>query len=401
MVSSLALPAGKSDYTFFDADVKGFGVRLREGGSRAFVFIYKLGSKQRRMALGATSALKIKTARETAEKLYARVKLGQDPASDKAEAQQQAAQTFKVTAAAYLEHQRARLRPRSYPNLVRNLVGHPGQMCHAKALHEMQLAKIARRDVASVIASVAKSSGQSTANRVRAALSAFFAWAMEQGLIEANPAIGTTRYEEQSRERVLEPAELRAIWNALGDDRYGDIIKLLALTGQRLNEMAGLRWSEIRDDVIVLPGERTKNKRAHLVPLSNAARAIIDKQPQHGGRELIFGRYAESGTFSAWSSSKSELDARITEMLGQPLPGWVHHDLRRTAATGMAEIRIAPHVVEAVLNHVSGHKAGVAGVYNRSSYEREKRQALDMWAEHLTAIVEGRESIVTPIRRPA
>jgi integrase len=176
------------------------------------------------------------------------------------------------------------------------------------------------------------------------------------------------------------------------------------LTGQRADEIASLRWSEIRDDAILLPGERTKNHRQHIVPLSAPALGILQGQAHRvtaAGelRDLIFG--LGDGPFSGWSRSKEMLDAKIAERTGKPLPHWIPHDLRRTAATGMAELSVQPHVIEAVLNHVSGHKAGVAGIYNRSSYEREKRQALDLWAEHLAAVVEGRVSNVTTLPRRA
>jgi len=253
-VRTQKLARGKSEAIFFDDDVPGFGLRLRERGSRTFIFQYKLGTKQRRMALGAATALSIVDARKTAEQLHARVKLGQDPASEKAEAKTRAAETFKAAADSYLEQQRIRLRPRSYPDLERHLLK------HAKVLHEMQLANIERRDIATLVGTITKNSGAVTANRVRTSLSGFFSWAIEQGLLEANPVIGTKKNEEQSRERVLTPNELRAIWNALGDDHFGDIIRLLALTGQRAAEIAGLRRSEIHGDLIVLPGERTKNK---------------------------------------------------------------------------------------------------------------------------------------------
>ncbi len=429
-VRSLKLPAGKSEAIFFDDDVPGFGLRLRERGSRTWIFQYKLGSKQRRMTLGSANAITLDKARkgyrtgdkivQGVEQLHARVKLGADPASDKADARAGAAKTFRAVATEYLDYQRGRLRPRSYPDLERHL------MKHAKTLHELQLANITRGDIAPVIAAVAKNSGAVTANRVRTSLSSFFTWAMEQGQTDTNPVIGTTRHKERSRERVLTPSELRLIWNALDDDHYGAILKLLALTGQRADEIAALSWSEIHDDKIVLSEERTKNKRAHVIPLSQPALDIIAKQPRRATetgapRDLIFGRYAGSGPFSGWSRSKEKLDAKITEADGGPLPHWTPHDLRRTCATyvggglpaheleklkgrdkEMAKgLGVQPHVIEAVLNHVSGHKAGVAGTYNRSTYEPEKRTALDLWAEHLTAIVENRASNVTPLRREA
>ncbi len=411
-VRTQSLPPGKSEAIFFDDDLPGFGLRLRERGSRSFVFQYKLGAKQRRMALGAATALKLAGVRKTAEQLYARVKLGEDPASDKAEAQAKAVHTLKAAADKYLEQCRARLRERTYPDLKRHLLK------HARPLHELQLGKIARGDVASVIASVTKNSGAVTANRVRTSLSGFFTWAMEQGIVDMNPVIGTARHKEQSRERVLTPEELRTIWKALGSDDFGAIIKLLALTGQRAGEIAGLRWSEIADDTIVLPGERTKNHRPHIVPLSEPAAAIIAAQPRRGERDLIFGRGAKP--FSGWSNCKERLDAKIAAA-AKTIPHWTPHDLRRTFATyatgGLPEhqlkklaprdreaasgLDLLPHVIEAVLNHVSGHKSGVAGIYNRSTYAREKKIALDRWAEHLMAIVENRTSNVTPLRREA
>jgi integrase len=397
-VAVLKLPPGKTDHIEWDDDVAGFGLRLREGGGRSFVFQYKIGGRHRRLNLGAVSAIDVGKARETAKDLYARVRLGQDPAGEKTEAKVKAAETFAATAARFLEHQRLRLRPRSYPDVERHL------LVHAKALHGLQLARVARRDIATVIAAVAENSGATTGNRVRTSLSTFFSWAMMRGLVESNPVVGTMRNRERSRERVLEPAELHAIWTNLAGDHFGAIIKLLALTGQRASEIAALCWSEVRDNVIVLPSDRTKNHRVHVVPLSKTARAIIDAQSHRTNadgrpRDLIFG--LAEGPFSGWSNSKEKLDARIKEATGKPLPHWTPHDLRRTAATGMAELGIQPHVIEAVLNHISGHRAGVAGIYNRASYEREKAVALDLWAEHLMAIVEGREATVVPLHRQA
>lgn len=392
-VRTETLEKGKSEAIIFDDDVPGFGLRLRAEGSRTFVFQYKLGAKQRRMSLGSATAVSVVKAREIAAHLHARVKLGADPASDKADARKRASETFKATADEYLAEQRTRLRPRSYPDLERHLLR------HARTLHELQLAKIERRDIATVIAVVAKNSGLVTGNRVRTSLSSLFAWAIERGLVDANPVVGTARNKERPRDRVLTPNELRAIWNALPENHFGAVIKLLALTGQRASEIAGLRWSEISESMILLSGERTKNHRPHTIPLSEPARAIIAAQQGHDGRDLVFGRYAATGPFSGWSRSKSELDARIAETAGKPFPHWTPHDLRRSFATHAAEIGIQPHIIEAVLNHVSGHRAGVAGIYNRASYETEKRTALNLWAEHLLSWVEGREHNVTTLRR--
>jgi integrase len=205
--------------------------------------------------------------------------------------------------------------------------------------------------------------------------------------------------------RTLSDAELREIWRALPPDDYGEIVKVLALTGQRREEIGGLRWSEIdfQRGVILLPAARTKNKREHEVPMSAAVRSILearnDKRPD--GRELVF-REAR-GPYAGWSASKERLDQRLLEARqkvsgkkAQPMPDWRLHDLRRTAVTGMAEIKVQPHIVEAVVNHVSGHKGGIAGIYNKAVYAEEKAEALARWAAHLMSIVGSATTNVAP-----
>jgi integrase len=225
-------------------------------------------------------------------------------------------------------------------------------------------------------------------------LSAFFAWAMREGLTETNPVIGTSRpYDRGGRERVLSESELAQVWHAAGDDHYGAIVKLLILTGLRREEIGGLRWSEVglSAGLIQLPPRRTKNGRAHIVPLSDPAITLLRAVPRRAGRDLVFG--LGSNGPSSYSKSKRALDQRLS------IAPWVIHDLRRSVATHMAELGIQPHIIEAILNHVSGHKAGVAGIYNRASYDREKRAALDRWADHLLAAVEGRVSNVVTMAR--
>ena len=144
-----------------------------------------------------------------------------------------------------------------------------------------------------------------------------------------------------------------------------------------------MRWSEIDLDaeVFTMSAERTKNKRSHSVPLSMQALDILRTTPMRANRDLLFGE--GKGSFSGWSRSKQRLDQR------SGVGDWTLHDLRRSAVTGMAELGCQPHVIEAVVNHVSGHKAGVAGIYNRATYAAEKRVALQMWADHHLSVVEA------------
>ena len=193
---------------------------------------------------------------------------------------------------------------------------------------------------------------------------------------------------------MLTDSELVAIWNAAPASDYGRIIKLLMLTGQRRDEIASLRWSEIDGDALTLPAERTKNARPHIVPSSPQARGVLDETPERVGQTHVFG-CGKTG-YNNFSRAKERLD----EASG--VQGWVVHDLRRTVATRMADLGVQPHVIEAVLNHVSGHKAGVAGIYNRSSYSVEKRAALDLWGSHIqTVLAQADGANVALLRKPA
>jgi integrase len=204
---------------------------------------------------------------------------------------------------------------------------------------------------------------------------------MGEGLAETNPVIGTNKAaEEVSRDHTLSPAELKAIWSHCRDDDYGRIVRLLILTAQRREEVAAMAWDELdlAGALWAIPKARTKNGLPHDIPLSRPALEIVEAVPHRDGRALVFGE--GEGGFQGWSNAKTALDERIKES-GLKVRPWRLHDLRRTAATMMADkLGVQPHVIEAILNHISGHKAGVAGIYNRATYAKEKREALDLWA---------------------
>jgi len=384
-VAAITLDPRQDEAITFDEDIPGFGLRLRAGGSRTFVFQYKIGGKHRRMTLGKHPALKTAEARKTAAKLYADVRLGNDPASAKAEKQGRAAETFGAILKTYLIRRRGTIRASSYGQIERHLE------LNLRPLHGLNLASLDRRAIAAQLARITIENGPVHANRVRTSLNKFLSWCCGEGLIEANPTAFTNQNPERPRDRVLTDSELAAIWKMLPDGDYGDILKLLILTGQRREEIARLQWSEINfeHDVIALPGTRTKNHRAHFVPITPAVRGILEAR-RNNGRALVFG--SGQGAFGGWTRCKARLDATAK------IAPWVVHDIRRSVATGMANLGILPHVIEATLNHISGHKGGVAGIYNRASYEAEKATALNRWAEHVAAIVEGRDSNVTPLR---
>lgn len=420
-VRTLTVPPGKSEAVFFDDDVSGFGVRVKASGARSFVMCWKMKNasgafEHRRVTIGSVRDTDFSKAKDRAKDIKANVRLGADPANEIKTAKLDAAQTFEANARPFLDAVRASYRPRTYYDLERHLT------IYAASLAKKPVARITRHDIAAVLQTVTEDNGAVTANRVRSSLSIFFSWAMQRGHVDANPVVGTEKHSEQSRARVLTPAELRLIWNAAGDDDYGCIVRLLLLTGQRATEIGSLSRAEIAETLIVLPPERTKNHRPHTIPLAPAALAIIERQEQQHGRDrqFLFGR--GEGGFAGWSKSKERLDCRITKANGgKAIAHWTPHDLRRSFATYIGGgldahqlaklpkadrelaigLGIQPHVVEAILNHISGSKAGVAGVYNRSTYEKEKRDALNQWAAHVAVIVSSADNVTTLRRREA
>jgi integrase len=412
-VAAVALPAGKSDHLIPDGTVPGLALRLRGGGKRTWVFTYRIGRKQRRISLGSATAFSVQEVRRRAAQLYA---LGHDPAKEKEDAKLQAAETVKAKLPLYLARQQDRvrtggespargrqhLRQSSYIEIERHL------LVHAKRLHPKPLAEIARRDVAALLSALTEKLSVATVNRVQSSLSGFFAWTIGEGLIDSNPVDGTDRRDEDKRTRLIGGSELNEIWSALRDDAYGDVMRLLILTGARAREIGGLRWSEVdlMTRFIVLKPERTKNKRQHEIFLSDSALDILRARPRLNSPDgtpcdLIFGR-GRLG-FNDWAGSKLDLDRRIGQArraagVNEPMPPWTVHDFRRLISTTMHDhLKILPHVVEVVLGHV-GHQSGTAGRYNLALYRVEKAAALTRWAEHVGAIVEGRNSMVLPLR---
>ena len=397
-LQKLKLSPGTADKIFFDDGLSGFGLRVRDGGKRTWIAQYRVGTKQRRVTLGTVENLDAQAARQRAKDVLSKVHLGGDPQTEKAERRAQASVTVGVMVERYLAERAAkRLKPRSFEEVERHLKK------HWSALSGLPIRSVTRSDVAAQLGRIAKDNGPFASNRARAALSAFFSWAIGEGLVDATPVLGTNKAtEEISRDRVLSGEEFAAIWNEAGGGDYGAIVRLLILTGQRREEVGGMLWSEIDLDKRVwrIDAERTKNGLAHDVPLSSPAVEIL-RARERSRRALVFG--SREGPFQGWSNAKSGLDRRVVTRLRETgadgaLKPWRLHDIRRTVATRMADLGVQPHVIEAVLNHISGHKAGVAGVYNRATYGAEKRHALDLWGEHVASLAGGRESNVVPLR---
>ena len=405
-ISKLTLPPGRNDLIVFDEALPNFGIRLRGGGKRTWIVQYRIGAKQRRITLGPTLVMDLDVARAAARNVLARVGLLEDPQAEKDRARAAADLTLGLIVDRFLAAKRGRIRDKSIREAERYL------RRHWVRLHKESITSIGRADIAPQLRRLATENGPVAADRARAALSSFFSWAMREGLVEHNPVSLTNRPAvPQPRERVLSDSEIVEVWNVCRDDDFGRIIRLLLLTGQREDEVGSIRWSELDLDAATwsLSGRRTKNNLQHIIPISDPVLAIIESVPRREGRDLIFG--LGSGGFSGLSGAKKALDARIlatrrsaldrgqNSQSIEPIPHWVIHDLRRTAVTGMGELGVPPHVIEATVNHISGIKAGVAGVYNRAQHLPERRQALSMWGEHIVGLIDRSNSTVIPMHR--
>ena len=268
-------------------------------------------------------------------------------------------------------------------------------------LHEVTIEAVQRRDIVRVLDMIADEHGKVSADRARTALSAFFAWAIDRAYLDLNPVQNIARRAQgAARTRTLSESELVEVWKACIDDDHGRIVRLLILTGQRKSEMGDLVASEVIIDKrqIELPESRTKNGRAHIVSLSDEAMSILSAIPQQENRDQLFGQGSRG--YQGWSKAKAALDERIANARVaaglKPMPPWTVHDIRRSVVTHLHERGFAqPHVVEALVNHVSGHTAGVAGVYNKAQYLPERRRAIDLWGQHIAGFKEDRRQ-----RRP-
>lgn len=393
---ALKVPTGKRDVLVFDDGhkdaVPGFGVRKFASGKASYIVKYSIGSKQRRQSLGPVTRGNLKAMRLLASEVKARARIGQDVIAerDTAAKVKAGAKTLASLYPKFLESKRATLKPRSFVEVERHIT------VAWKRLHKLPLGEITRAQIVGVIDNLESSNGKVAADRARTSLSTLFAWAIDRGECVTNPTNDIkARAEKVSRARVLTELELVEVWNSTLDDDYGRIVRLLILTGQRRNEIGDLSQAEVNFSLrqIDLPSERTKNSLPHIVPLAPEAVALLKGVKRRGDRELLFGRSV--GGFSGWSKAKAELDARIAVArkaagVKQPMPPWVLHDLRRTFVTQMNERGIAPpHIIEAIVNHVSGHLAGVAGLYNKAQYLPERRNALEAWAKHISKITQA------------
>lgn len=382
-----------------DPALSGLYLVVQPSGAKSWALRYRYAGKPKKLTLGKWPIMGLADARAAASDAIEAVEHGNDPGAvkkkakaERIEAQLSERDKVKTLLAQYAKRHLSKLKSGNEVKRRLELEFLPGFGDHD--IHE-----ITKRDIRELLEKIADSGRITTANRMRLYLSGFFNWCLERDAITVSPVQGVKAVaKEKSRDRVLSDDEIRLFW--LACERAGYPWKqagqTLLLTGQRLNEVLGMTDDELQGDTWYLSADRTKNGRPHDVPLSQTVHDILSGVERiESPARLVFtttGETPVSGHFKARNRLARIMAEIATEERGEAveIPHWTFHDLRRTAATGMARLGISVRVTEAVLNHVSGTAAGIVSVYQRHDYADEKRAALQAWARHVLALVEGK-----------
>jgi len=382
-----ALPAPAKDIVYWDSGCPGFGVKITPKGRKVFIVLYRAGgagSRLRKYTIGPHGRVTLHQARVTALKIFAARAEGKDPAADKQRARRRlvADRVEDLVELFINEHLSKKRSAREISRLLRREVM---PKWGTNSVHEID-----KRQVMELVCEVSARGAPSAANKLLKVVKTFFGWCVGRAILESSPAKGLTApARETARDRILSDDELaRIIAGARQiDGPYRGIVELLALTGQRREEVAQLSWDELDlgRQTWMLPASRTKNAKPHIVHLSKETIAVLMRMPKLG--RFVFS-LAGSKPFQNFSAAKRELD----ELSG--VYAWRLHDLRRTCVSGMARLGVAPHVADKILNHQGGTISGVAAVYQRHEFLAERKDALERWAAHVASLRKGAERLV-------
>jgi integrase len=413
-VDALKAPArGRAEY--FDRALPGFGLRIADGGRRTWFVMYRVAGKKVRETIGTMNGIpSVAKARDLARLSIQQAQQGIHPVRAREAAQRaatsRALKTFAAVADRYLaEYVERNSRPATIKETRRILERDVKPRWGSRPIIE-----IARYDINELLDEIADRGAFVQSNRTLARLKTLFSWALDQELVASDPTRAVRkRVKEMARDRALSSDEIRCFW--VGCEKlgwpFGPLYKLLLLTAQRRDEVGSMEWQELQLDrrIWTIPREKAKNDRRHEVHLSDLALEVIKNLPRIVVPSGADGEPAADVDFvftttgrvpvSGYSHAKARLDRHMLDALrtvfseiGEDaakaaIGGWILHDLRRTAATGMAALKVAPHVVDRILNHVSGTIRGVAAVYNRHAYLEERKAALDAWSRYIEALV--------------
>ena len=369
-------PSGQVDY--WDADTPGFGLRVSAGGRTTWVLMYRHGNVKRRLTLGTYPALSLADAREQAGRALRAVQYdGADPAANKKA--ERTAETFDELAQEYLERH-AKRGKRSWRKDLQIL-----EKDVLPRFGKRRAKDITRRDIIAMLDDIVERGAPIQANRTLEVVRKLFNWAIGRDILQINPCHRLPKpSNENQSDRVLTEAEIRAVWKAIEAEAplTAATFKLRLLTAQRGAEVLAMGWDQISDGWWTIPAEVAKNGMAHRVPLSPQAQLLLDAiRPLSASSEWVFP--GADGYRPRVAVHKAH--NRIRDRSGV---SFVPHDLRRTAASHMTGMGISRLVVSKLLNHV---ERGVTAVYDRHSYDQEKRAALEVWGAHVERIISSRD----------
>ena len=381
------LPTPAKDIVYWDSGCPGFGVKITPKGRKVFIVLYRAGgagSRLRKYTIGPYGRVTLHQARTAALRIFAARTEGRDPAAEKQQARRRlVVDRVEDLVEHFITEHLSKIRSaREISRLLRREVI-PSWGAHS--VHD-----IGKRQVIELVTEVAARGTPSAANKLLKMIKAFFGWCVGRAILDVSPANGLTApAREKARDRVLGDDELARVLLAarrIGYP-YGGIVELLALTGQRREEVAQLTWDEV--DIAhctwELPASRTKNGKSHIVHLSKVAIAVLNRTPTVGNFVFAF---SGAKPFQSFSAAKRELD-KLSEV-----SDWRLHDLRRTCVSGMARLGVAPHVADKVLNHQAGTISGVAAVYQRHEFLAERKDALERWGAHIVDLLKNEERLV-------
>lgn len=361
----LPLPAtGQIDY--WDKMLPGFGVRASCGGAKSFVLVH--GRRRHRATIGRVGVISLKEARDAARRILAEATLGKH---------HHPRITFERFSVEFFAECEQRIRPRTIIGYRRIL----NRYFLPKLRFEI-MEEVPRQSIQKILDGMTATPAMQ--NNAFAFIRCYMRAGLRRGYLSASPCADMRLpARKNTRDRVLTGEELKIVWDAAGNAGiFGQIVRLLILTGQRRGEIAGLTKDYIdpKARTITLPQALSKNGRRHTFPYGELACEIFGAIPEHS-RAYLLSHPRYDNSFDGWSKSKREFDKACG------IVHWTLHDLRRTFATNLAELRVAPHVIERLLNHVSGTISGVAAVYNRHAYMDEMRAAIELWEMRLRSLI--------------
>ena len=395
-----ALIASRSEGFLWGDGIKGFGAKITKSGAVSYILQFRMGGREastRRYTIGSHgSPWTPATAREEAQRLFLLIAQGIDPVEVEKQRRREA---VDLAFSNYAERFERSCVGRGWKVLVARSF-----RIHVKpVLGSKPLPKITRSDVVAVFD---RRPDCQVANRrnVFAVLRRMFRWAVSRGDIDRSPMEGMeTPPAVKARDRWLSDQELARIWEHAPKTHhcFGPIVRLLIVTGQRREEVSSLSWEELEqhERMWTLPGDRAKNGEPNRVPLNELAVAVLDAvagKSTWPRRGKVFST-STGGGFTGYHKGKEKLDRMVAEDGGDPIAPWRLHDLRRTLATGFQRLGVRFEVTEAVLNHVGGSRAGVAGIYQRHDWKAEKREALDLWNNHVVSILAKADGVINGV----